>query len=269
MGERIQTVTVTGGEAQALSGIASVACEIDGGGWTITQGATAKVEITTDGQHTLSCYSVTGAGVQGPAANETIHVDSTPPTVAFSEGPSQSSWSTTAQSIRVTATKPANSSGVAQISCTLGGQATVYTNTGNPDSESATVTVQPPGGELTCRALDNAGNASTTAAWNFLIDNTPPTGEFLPTKALDPSQVQVRVQDTGSGVAGAEIEIQTSTGWRRLPTDRSMRARGSRARRSPTTARSRTAPTTSRRSSGTSRATRRRSRRTRRRCPSL
>ena len=28
----------------------------------------------------------------------------------------------------------------------------------------------------------------------------------------------MRVQDTGSGVAGAEIEIQTSTGWRRLPT---------------------------------------------------
>ncbi len=213
-----QTITVTGSEPTQLSGIASVSCELDGGGWTTTDGSVANVVVGSDGVHTVNCYSVTGAGVRSPTTSYTVQIDSAPPTVSFSGGPSQSSWSTTAQSIDVSAAKPQGSSGVAEISCTINQQTSVYTNPGATDSQTVKVTVQPPGGDLSCKALDNAGNWSTPVAWNFLIDSTPPTGEFLPTDPQHPTLIAVRVTDTGSGVAGAKIELQTGDGWRQLPT---------------------------------------------------
>jgi hypothetical protein len=213
-----QTITVTGSEPEQLSGIASVSCEVDGGGWTTTGGSVASVTLNIDGVHTIDCYSVSGAGVKSAIDSYTVQIDSVAPTIGFSDGPSQSTWSTTAQSIDVTATKAQNTSGVAEISCTLNQQTTAYTNTGDPDSQTVKITVQPPGGDLSCKAQDNAGNWSAAQAWSFLIDNTVPTGEFLPPDPSDPTQVAVQVADTESGVAGVEIEIQTADGWQQLAT---------------------------------------------------
>ncbi|MHB1836555.1 MAG: Ig-like domain repeat protein, partial [Solirubrobacteraceae bacterium] len=72
--------------------------------------------------------------------------------------------------------------------------------------------------ELTCRAQDNAGNSSAPQAWNFLIDDTPPTGAFLPSNPSNPDAVTVEVADTGSGVAGGQIQIETASGWQNLQT---------------------------------------------------
>jgi hypothetical protein len=213
-----QTVTAAGSESQQLSGIASVSCQLDGSGWTTTQGSLASVRLNSDGVHTVSCYSTTRAGLSSPTETHTVQIDSTPPTISFSNGPSQSTWSTTAQSIDVTAAKPQGTSGVAEISCTLNQQTNVYADTGNPDSQTVKITVQPLGGDLSCKALDNAGNWSAAQAWSFLIDNTLPTGEFLPPDPSNPTQVAVLVADSESGVAGAQIEIQTADGWRQLPT---------------------------------------------------
>ena len=213
-----QTITVTGTEAQPLSGISSVSCQQDGGGWITADGPVESVHVTSDGVHTIACYATTAAGVKSATAIETVQVDSVAPTIGFSNGPNESSWATTAQSIDVTATKPAGSSGVAQVSCTLNQQTTTYTNTGNPDSETVKITVQPPGGDLSCKAQDNAGNWSTPQAWNFLIDNTTPTGAFLATDPSDPTQVAVQVADSVSGVKGVQIELQTADGWQPLAT---------------------------------------------------
>ena len=172
-----QTVTAAGSEPAQLSGIASVSCQLDGGGWTTTQGSVASVHLGSDGGHTVSCYSTTGAGVSSPTRSETVQIDSAPATVTFANGPGQATWSTNAESIDVTATKPAGSSGVAQIVCTINGQTSTYANSvSDPDSETVKVTVQPPGGDLSCRAQDNAGNWSAPQAWDFLIDNTVPDG---------------------------------------------------------------------------------------------
>ncbi|MGO9958363.1 MAG: carboxypeptidase-like regulatory domain-containing protein, partial [Solirubrobacteraceae bacterium] len=213
-----QTVTVNGSESQQLSGISSVSCELDGGGWTTADGAAASVKLASDGVHRISCYATTGAGVKSATATYTVQEDSVAPVVSFSNGPSQSSWSTTAQSIDVTATKPQGTSGVAQISCTLDQQTTTYQNTGSPDSDTVKITVQPPGGDLSCRARDNAGNWSVPQAWDFLLDNTTPTGEFLPANPSNPTQVAVQVADSVSGVEGVQIEIQTGSGWQPLQT---------------------------------------------------
>ncbi|MGH2873922.1 MAG: Ig-like domain repeat protein, partial [Solirubrobacteraceae bacterium] len=207
-----QIVTATGSESQQLSGIESVSCTVDGGAAQVAKGASEQLTIVGDGTHTISCIATTGAGVTGAAAQYTVHIDSQPPTLSFSGGPSQSAWSTTAQSVKVSATDQPGLSGVKQISCTLDGQTTTY------QASTASVTVQPPGGELTCRAQDNAGNWSVPEAWNFLIDDTPPTGAFEPSTPSDPDQVTVVAADTGSGVAGGEIQIEESSGWQSLTT---------------------------------------------------
>ena len=207
-----QTVTPTGSEAQALSGIASVACTVDGGQADVTTGASQPIHINSDGTHTISCTATTGAGVKGPAATYTVHIDSQPPGVSFTGGPSQSAWATTAQTIHVLAQDQSGLSGVKQIACTLDGQTTSYA------AAAAQITVQPPGGELTCRAQDNAGNWSAPQAWNFLIDGTPPTGAFLPADPSNPASVTVDVADSGSGIAGGQVQIEAGSGWQNLQT---------------------------------------------------
>jgi hypothetical protein len=213
-----QTVTVTGSEPQPLSGIASVSCQLNGGAWTTTPGSQATVDVTAQGANTISCYSTTVAGVQGQTATSTVQIDSTRPTVTFANGPDQSRWSTTAQAIDVTATKPSGLSAVQSITCSVEGQSSTYPATGGPDTETVHVTVQPPGGQLTCSAQDEAGNVSATQAWNFLIDDTPPTGQFAPPSPQSPDQVSVLVADSGSGVASGQIQLEESTGWQNLPT---------------------------------------------------
>ncbi|MGH2856665.1 MAG: hypothetical protein ACRDMJ_04185, partial [Solirubrobacteraceae bacterium] len=169
--------------------------------------------ITSDGIHTVSCTATTGAGVTGAPASYTVHVDSQPPTVAFSGGPPQGRWATTAQTITVTAQDQPGLSGVNQIACSLDGDASTY-----PGSH-AQITVQPPGGELTCKAQDNAGNWSASQAWDFLIDDTPPSGSFESSDPANPTVVAAQLADGGSGMAGAKIEIQTASGWQALATD--------------------------------------------------
>ncbi len=215
-----QAVTVTGSEPQQLSGITSVSCQVDGSAWTTTSGSVARVPLSTDGVHTIHCYSTTGAGVQGPTGSYTVQIDSVPPAIAFSNAPAQSTWATSAQSIEITAIKPLGTSGVKAIVCSIDGQTTTYPNTSttDPDSETQTITVEPPGGDLTCKAQDNAGNTSSSQAWNFEIDNTTPTGEFLPPDPSNPTQIAVKVADDVSGVARVLIEIQTGDGWDQLPT---------------------------------------------------
>ena len=98
----------TGSEPHQLSGIASVSCQLDGGGWTTTDGARRERARSAAMACTRSAATATtGAGVKSPTESYTVQIDSAPPTVSFSTGPSQSTWSTTAQSIDVTATKPA------------------------------------------------------------------------------------------------------------------------------------------------------------------
>ncbi|MGH3260644.1 MAG: hypothetical protein ACRDNS_01475, partial [Trebonia sp.] len=207
-----QGLTVTGSEAQPLSGIASVSCSVDGGPATTTSGVTQTVRIASDGTHRVSCTATTGAGVTGPAASYTIHIDSEPPTIWFSGGPPQEQWATTPQTITVNATDQPGLSGLKEIQCTLGSTTNTYT------TSPVQITVEPPGGTLVCKAQDNAGNWSTGQAWDFLIDNTPPTGAFLTALPADPALAQVQLADAGSGVAGARIEIQTAAGWQPLAT---------------------------------------------------
>jgi hypothetical protein len=212
-----QTVTVTGSEATQASGIASVSCQVDGGAWTMTSGSVAHLSVTGDGKHEVSCYATTAAGLAGSTASESIQIESDAPTLVFSGGPGQAAWHTTGQTITATA-GAAGGDQVSAITCTLRGVTLTYPNAGGGATESVTIPVAAPGGDLDCEARDAAGNVSGAKSWSFLIDDTPPTGFFVAANSADPTEVEVSLADSGSGVAGARIQIDVNGSWRSLPT---------------------------------------------------
>ncbi|MGH3265265.1 MAG: hypothetical protein ACRDNS_25095, partial [Trebonia sp.] len=116
-----QGITATGSEAQALSGVASVSCAVDGAAAATVSGASQLVKIASDGTHTITCQATTGAGVTGPKASYTVHVDNDPPTLEFSGGPPQSAWETSSQAITVSAADQPELSGLKEIQCSLAG----------------------------------------------------------------------------------------------------------------------------------------------------
>lgn len=215
-----QTLKVAAGEATALSGIASIACSVDGGATQLTHGSSASVPVSGDGTHTVTCTSTTTAGTQSAAAVKTVQIDSAAPTVTFSHGPHQSAWYQAAQSIDVTASKSASAgAAIASIDCTIAGQTTHYANNGSGGEESQAVTVPAPGGQLSCTAADTAGNTSQPATWTFNIDATAPAG-YIESAAASPSgAVAAHLTDGGSGMASVVMEIQSgASGWQQLPT---------------------------------------------------
>jgi hypothetical protein len=207
-----QTITVNAGEQQSLSGIEGVSCSLNGATAVWNPGSQASVTATADGTNTIECSAATNAGTWSPMATYSVHVDSDPPTLSYANGPDQGRWYGSAQAIDVTAQDSPGLDQIALISCSISGQTTVY------HGSHAHVTVQPPGGQLVCAAEDDAGNWSETQPWSFLIDTTPPTGYFAPRDLHDPALVVVDVADSGSGVAGGQIELQMASGWEELPT---------------------------------------------------
>jgi hypothetical protein len=212
-----QTVTVRGVEAAQASGIASVSCQLDGGAWSATPGSVAHVSVAGDGKHELSCYTTTAAGLESSTSSESIQIDSDSPTLDFSGGPDQSAWQTTGQTITAMATA-AGGDQIGAITCTLDGTALSYPNRSGTSTESVLISVAAPGGDLDCEARDSAGNVSGAKSWSFLVDDTPPSGYFLAGDASDPTSAELSLTDTGSGVAGAQIQIEVNGAWRSLPT---------------------------------------------------
>ncbi|HTX12079.1 MAG TPA: hypothetical protein VME22_25900 [Solirubrobacteraceae bacterium] len=207
-----QTVTVTGSEQQPLSGIDGLSCSMNGGSATWTAATQATVTATADGTNTIQCRALTNAGTWSGTETYTLHLDSEPPTLSYANGPSQGRWYASAQSIEVVGQSQPGLAPIASISCTINGQTTVY------QGSQVQVTVPPPGGQLACAAEDQAGNWSQSQAWNFLIDNTPPTGYFDPPDPSNPDQVTATVGDTQSGVAGGQIQIQVGGVWQDVNT---------------------------------------------------
>ena len=145
-------VTVALSASDALSGVAATKWSLDGGA---TQTGTS-VPVSTEGDHTLSFFSIDNAG--NPEAAHTIHVriDKTPPTIGHTQSPptNGNGWNNT--SVTVTFTCADGVSGIA--SCTT----------------PQTVTTEGHNLPVTGTAVDNAGNTATDPA-TVSIDKTKPT----------------------------------------------------------------------------------------------
>jgi 5-hydroxyisourate hydrolase-like protein (transthyretin family) len=241
------TVVVIGSETGGtLSGITKLVCTVNGGS-PITmnvdaaQGYTGSFVLTANGSDVLSCQATDAAGTTGSAATETVNLDNPIVQTAsssltrygsspdldnggdpFTNGPSQTTWYHNQQSVTVTAINTAGGAAISQITCTGASQTqgggtypansqNAYDNSG----EAITVTVQPPGGDLSCSATDTAGNTYPLGSYEFEIDNQAPTGYFEQQNVWpEPDEVQVHVTDgsQGSGTATVQVAAQEAGG---------------------------------------------------------
>ena len=217
-------------------GVESVSCQVDGGAWTSAIADHTSLRLSRTGTHELACYATSVAGVRGPTATETVRIDDAIPRAAqpVVSGGSTSTlggWTRTSQRVTVRFTA-AGGAPMKEVRCTLNRRKLVYmpgdagvSMRAGGTGETVTISVRPPGGTLVCQGLDAAGTWSQPVSRSLRIDDTPPSGYFEPASRGDPTRVSALVTDSGSGVAGAVIEIDEHSGWRRLSTryDRSTR----------------------------------------------
>ena len=228
------TVVVTGGEqntatgqAEILSGIASIACTVNGRSVRtppLDSGYATSFELTANGANDISCVPTTVAGTVGQQFTETVDVDNPANDCSgscdltvygsssliddgadpYSNGPSQTTWYRTAQPVTITANLPAGQAPVASISCSGALSGTWPMSNLNTDAaggEEITVSVPPPGGQLTCTATDAAGNTYQLGSYQFEEDNTAPGGQFDQLSASTPDDIQISVDDPGGSLA--------------------------------------------------------------------
>jgi hypothetical protein len=196
--------------------------------------------LTPNGPDTISCQATNAAGTTGPATTETVNLDN--PAVQaqgtsltqygsspeidngadpYTDGPSDKNWFHTPEAVTITAVNSAGGAAIGQIDCTgaaLAGDGTYPANSQNAygsGGERITVTVQPPGGDLSCTAQDTAGNSYPLGSYEFEIDNQAPTGYFVPENDWpEPGEVQLHISDgaQGSGTAAVEVTAQSNNG---------------------------------------------------------
>jgi hypothetical protein len=228
-------VTVIGGEnGGILSGIEQISCSVDGGAPVTLSGIdavsdyTSSFELQQNGADQVSCTGITVAGTtQTTLSTVAVNVDnpnySPDPSDLiddgrdpFSNGPSQSRWYVTPQSVTITADDTGGPAPISSISCkgALSGTWPISSlNTDAQGGEQITVTVSAPGGDLDCTAQDAAGNVYVLGSYLFQIDDTPPTGYFLPQASWpEPDEIAIHATDTGgSGVAVVKVYGQSAT----------------------------------------------------------
>jgi hypothetical protein len=173
-------------------------CKLDrpgfGGNWATCGGPADKSEsypsLTTNGQYTFSVRGVDPSGNVGNTATRTWTVDTTPPTVAITNGPSDGS-STTATSATF---EFSTSDGVLQ--CSLDGSS--WTACTSPTSYSGLTVAQH---TFAVRGVDAVGNASSPVQRSWTV-----TAPISSTTGPDPSSNETSsssTQQSSSGVAGA------------------------------------------------------------------
>ena len=233
-----QQVTATAAEPNPSVGfgVASVGCQVNGGASKSASGDHQSLDLSGTGSYEISCAATSAAGVRGPAASERVQIDDALPTggrpdVTGGSTTVSGGWSRSSERVALTFTARGGAM-MSEVQCRVRGHqvvlkpgdADVTTGAGRT-KETVAVTVPPPGGTLVCQGLNSAGKWSKPVSQSLQIDAKPPTGQFDPTDDRNPTQVRAHVEDSGSGVAGAVIEIEERSGWKKLAThyDKSTR----------------------------------------------
>ncbi|MGC9220131.1 MAG: hypothetical protein ACP5H2_02105 [Solirubrobacteraceae bacterium] len=250
------TVQVLGSESGGvLSGLSQILCTVTTNGQpgadspitlsTADGGLvnnTGSFELTTNGQDTVSCVATNNAGtVQTVASSVVVNVDNplltgqgelttiygSSPDIdnghdPYSNGPSPTTWYRTPQSVTITANDTGGGAPIVAIQCKgalVGSWANGGYNADPSGGEQITVTVQPPGGELSCTAQDAAGNSYPLGAYLFQIDATAPTGHFVDQSRWPaPNVVEVAATDNGgSGIAYMRLYATNSAVQNGMP----------------------------------------------------
>ncbi len=188
---------------QVVAGdLASYECRIDGGPYQVCTSPRNLMGLA-DGNHSFSVIGRDSAGNASGAITYNWLIDSTAPTIAFSETPSSVESSTSA---RFSFVAQDAGSGINRVDCRLDGgsfapcQTTMTFNNLTANNHT-----------LQARSLDNAGNYSAVISYNWMVDNVAPTVQITSTPANPTNQTSANftfsATDNGSGISFSECRI--------------------------------------------------------------
>lgn len=136
----------------------------------------------------------------------------------YSDGPSQTVWYSSAQSVRITADDTGTSAPITSITCT-GATMPVSSWSASADPQdvdsnngmTVTATLDAPGGKLDCSASDSASPVDTyeLGTYNVSIDPDPPTGYFEGQGANGAAKNILQLHVSGPGGSGIkQVAVQ-------------------------------------------------------------
>ena len=162
------SVTFTLSASDATSGVANSFYTIDGGG---QQTYSSTVTISTQGDHTVTYWSVDSAGNTETASTTHIKLDNIKPSTTLSTSPASPDGSNNwfqRSSMTFTLAGSDASSGVANTFYTVDG--------GGQQTYSGTVTISTQGDHtVTYWSTDSAGNTETANTTHIKLDNVKPS----------------------------------------------------------------------------------------------
>lgn len=187
--------------SDAESGIGEVHYTVDGSADIVVPGSSAATSIDLDGAHTLSYYSVDGAGNKETLNSLSIKIDKTRPKIALSmtPDPNATGWYNT--DVTVSFTCSDSLSGIAVCPAPI------------------TVATEGAGQIITGSAVDGAGNEAI-ASVTLDIDKTPPVADISASPAVlwPPKRKMVQVavhggaSDSISGIVSRTFTVKDEYG---------------------------------------------------------
>ena len=130
---------------------------------------------------------------------------------AYSDGPSQTAWYSSSQTVRITADDTGAAAPITSIRCS-GASMPVSSWTAAADPQdvdshnglTVTATISAPGGKLDCSASDSANPVDTyeLGTYNVSIDPSTPGGFFEPQgyQSAAKNIIQLKLNDNPSGI---------------------------------------------------------------------
>jgi hypothetical protein len=169
---------------------------------------TPNLAAAGNGPHTVTITAYTQFG-QTSTVSFSVDIDNVLPSSTDMIGPV--GWQAGGEVIG-SAAGTSGPSGIAGQSCSIGSGAPSWY-----PGASAQLAVTGDGRiPVRCAAVNAAGVPGATTEYDALLDNTPPSGYFAPRDPDNPALARVVVADRLSGVAGGQIQIETSGGWQPL-----------------------------------------------------
>jgi hypothetical protein len=190
------TLNLSASDEQGGSGVKEITYSLNGGQPTTVSGSSASVNVTTEGQTTITYYATDNAGNKESNQTFTVKLDKTAPDTTITKSPSNITNSTSA-----TFEFSSSESG-STFECSLDGGA--WARCTSPASYDG---LSNGNHTFEVRAKDAAGNIdSTPASQSWTVDTTAPTAV-----STDPTNGATAVARSVSPTATFSVDMDSTT----------------------------------------------------------